>query len=193
LISGIRALSVATVKSYHIGGVSAPARDLSCSFPRMSLQPGFLYLPVGIYEPPSDLRLSIYSQTSFLSSRPLSPPLPPSPHHYYPLAKITFCNTLPYTLWLLDHHLLNDYLFARLPFLDYSLCVPRQKEMHHASFLVALIATSSVVNATPMLQRREPVSMNDTSTLQLALYLEHIEFALYSYVASMQSVWATTY
>jgi len=30
--------------------------------------------------------------------------------------------------------------------------------------------------------------MNDTSILQLALYLEHVEFALYEYVSCIHSI-----
>lgn len=50
--------------------------------------------------------------------------------------------------------------------------------MRGSIFLAAVIAAVSV-DASPFIRRRAPLAANDTSTLQLALYLEHIEFALY--------------
>jgi hypothetical protein len=50
--------------------------------------------------------------------------------------------------------------------------------MRYSSLAISLLAISTCVFATPVICRRT-LSRNDTSTLQLALFLEHIEYALY--------------
>ena len=47
------------------------------------------------------------------------------------------------------------------------------------SIMSAALAAGLSVSAAPTLQKRG-LSTNDINTLQLALYLEHLEFALYS-------------
>jgi len=54
--------------------------------------------------------------------------------------------------------------------------------MRYSTLFSALVAISASVTASPLIRKRACISTNDTSTLQLALFLEHVEFNLYQLV-----------